>query len=51
MFKLGSPPALAQGDATTPSNLKMKKPEQEPMITRNNLKQTYVHNDRLKCSI
>ena len=40
MFKLGAP----QTDtATTPPNLKMKKPEQEPMITRNNLKQTYIH--------
>jgi hypothetical protein len=41
MFKLGSPPS-SQIDAATspPPNLKMKKPEQDPMITRNNLKQT-----------
>ena len=40
MFKLGAPPPTST-DATT--NLKMKKPEQEPMMDRNNLKQTYIN--------
>jgi hypothetical protein len=40
MFKLGSP----QTDTTTTTpNLKMKKPEQESIIPRNNLKQTYAY--------
>jgi hypothetical protein len=38
MFKLGSPPT----DTTTP-NVKMKKPEQESILIRNNLQQTYVN--------
>jgi hypothetical protein len=36
MFKLGAPPT----DPAATTNLKMKKPEQEPMIAKNNLKQT-----------
>jgi hypothetical protein len=50
MFKLGSPPVdtTTTTATTTPANLKMKKPEQEPMITRNNLQQTYVSIDILK---
>jgi len=39
MFKLGAPPPDA---TTTATNLKTKKPEQEPMITRNNLQLTFV---------
>jgi hypothetical protein len=40
MFKLAAP----QPDATTTTttNLKMKKPEQESMIARNNLQLTFV---------
>jgi len=41
MFKLAAP----QPDATTTTtttNLKMKKPEQESMIARNNLQSTFV---------
>jgi len=41
MFKLGSPPT----DTTTTviPNVKMKKPEQESIVIRNNLQQTYVN--------
>lgn len=46
MFKLGGSPTDTA--ATTTPNLKMKKPDQEPLINRNNLKQTtkkeYVNN-------
>jgi hypothetical protein len=38
MFKLGAPPI----DTTPIPNVKMKKPEQESIITRNNLQQTYI---------
>jgi hypothetical protein len=44
MFKSGSP----QIETTTTPNLKMKKPEQESIITRNNLQQTYGKVDILK---
>lgn len=42
MFKLGSPPATTGTlpDATNTQNLKMKKPEQDAMIPKNNLQQT-----------
>ncbi|UJR27700.1 hypothetical protein I4U23_008977 [Adineta vaga] len=51
MFKLGSPPPQppsVEGGTTAPSNVKMKKPEQESITPRNNLQQTtkkeYVNN-------
>jgi hypothetical protein len=48
MFKLSLPPTevpitTTAATTTTTPNLKMKKPEQESMITKNNLQQTSVN--------
>lgn len=42
MFKIGSSPTDSTATTVTTPNLKMKKPEQEPLTARNNLKQTFV---------
>jgi hypothetical protein len=48
MFKLGGSPPNTTTKTTTPSNTKTKKSDQEPLLNRNNLKQTtkkeYVNN-------
>lgn len=51
MFKIGSSPTDSTTTTVTTPHSKMKKPEQEPLTARNNLKQTFVFITHLHSSL